>query len=154
MRGPFEVIKRSNKYFIVKVGTKEDSTSVDRLKAAYADNSIPVTVAQPPRRGRPTSHPITQPQARTSSLDLKLGPQAWTSSLYLKLKPQAQTSSSDLKSGPQAWTSIGTPSASPDQSVPVPPTTSTTEISTPQPTYPEMTTRHGRTTRILQCFMD
>ena len=51
--GPFEVLKRSDKHFTIKVGTREDNISIDRLKAAYVDDAIPVAVAQPPRRGRP-----------------------------------------------------------------------------------------------------
>jgi len=47
--GPFEVIERSPKYYVVKLGEKLDRVSVDRLKPYLgADSPVP---AQPPVRG-------------------------------------------------------------------------------------------------------
>jgi hypothetical protein len=48
------------------MGNKEDRISVDRLKAAHVDDSMPVTVAQPPRRGRPPSRPLPVPPNRSA----------------------------------------------------------------------------------------
>ena len=50
-RGPYKVLKRCEKFFILQVGDKTDSVSVDRLKAVFS--SVPVTPAVPPPRGRP-----------------------------------------------------------------------------------------------------
>jgi hypothetical protein len=50
-RGPFEVIKRSEKVFIVKIGQQFDAISIDRLKTHTG--SPPPTSATPPARGRP-----------------------------------------------------------------------------------------------------
>jgi Integrase core domain len=49
--GPYKVLSKSEKFFVVQVGSKEDSVSVDRLKPYTAAG--PVTAAAPPRRGRP-----------------------------------------------------------------------------------------------------
>ena len=51
--GPYAVLHWSDKFFTLKVGTREDNVSIDRLKAAYTEHDVPVQVAQPPRRGRP-----------------------------------------------------------------------------------------------------
>lgn len=57
--GPFKVISRTNKSFLVDYGGRQELISLDRLKAAHVDPSTPVEVAQPPRRGRP---PLPTPQ--------------------------------------------------------------------------------------------
>ena len=54
------LLHRSDKYLILKVGTREDNVLIDRLKAAYTEHDVPVQVAQPPRRGRP---PMASTQA-------------------------------------------------------------------------------------------
>ena len=68
--GPFEVVERAEKHFVLKFGNRQDSVSIDRLKPAYLDQTQPAQVAQPPRRGRPpgsrnrttpTSSPPTAP---------------------------------------------------------------------------------------------
>ena len=58
--GPYAVLHRSDKFFTLKVGTREDNVSIDQLKAAYTEHNVPVQVAQPPRRGRP---PVASTQA-------------------------------------------------------------------------------------------
>jgi transposase InsO family protein len=50
-RGPFLVHKRAGKYFILRVGSRFDAITVDRLKPHRG--SSPPVVASPPRRGRP-----------------------------------------------------------------------------------------------------
>jgi transposase InsO family protein len=49
-RGPYEVHRRSEKYFIIKIGSRFDAITVDRLKPHLGGS---VTPAAPPRRGRP-----------------------------------------------------------------------------------------------------
>jgi hypothetical protein len=61
--GPFKVLSKSDKFFVVRVGLKDESVSVDRLKVAYLDRSEEVIVAQPPRRGRPRLQPSAPPPA-------------------------------------------------------------------------------------------
>ena len=51
--GPYEVLERSDKYFTLQVGSRQDRVSIDRLKVALVDKDQPVQVAQPPKRGRP-----------------------------------------------------------------------------------------------------
>ena len=62
-RGPYKVLERFEKFFILKIGDKSDSVSVDRLKAVYS--SVPVTPAVPPPQGRPRLQPasVTEPPA-------------------------------------------------------------------------------------------
>ena len=36
--GPFKVLRKSDKFYMIKVGTKQDNISVDRLKAARIDD--------------------------------------------------------------------------------------------------------------------
>ncbi len=51
--GPYEVIRRTPKYFLLRVGDETESFTVDRLKPHTGQ--LPVTPAQPPRRGRPAA---------------------------------------------------------------------------------------------------
>jgi len=51
--GPYKVVRQSNKYFVLDVGGRHEAISVDRLKAAHTESDQEVTVAVPPRRGRP-----------------------------------------------------------------------------------------------------
>ncbi|GFR93711.1 Pol polyprotein [Elysia marginata] len=51
--GPFRVVASGDKTFRIMVGSREEVVSTDRLKAAHVDLTGHVTVAQPPRRGRP-----------------------------------------------------------------------------------------------------
>jgi len=54
--GPYRVIDRSDKFFRIDMGGREESVSIDRLKPAHTDPTAPVQLAQPPRRGRPPAH--------------------------------------------------------------------------------------------------
>ena len=60
-RGPYKVIKRYQKFFILQIGDKSDSVSVDRLKAVYSP--VTVTPAVPPPWGHPCLLPasVTKP---------------------------------------------------------------------------------------------
>ena len=59
--GPFKVIQPGPKTFIVDIGGRNETISVDRLKPACMDLGLPAEVAQPRRRGRPSKqqHPPT-----------------------------------------------------------------------------------------------
>ena len=54
-RGPYLVLSKNSKYFLVQIGSKSDSVSVDQLKPVFSDQLV--TSQQPPRRGRPSSAP-------------------------------------------------------------------------------------------------
>ena len=51
--GPYRVLERQEKYFIIQCGEREESVSVDRLKAARAEPDRTIEPTRPPRRGRP-----------------------------------------------------------------------------------------------------
>jgi hypothetical protein len=50
-KGPFRVVKTTEKYFILDLGKRFDAISVDRLKPHLG--STPPMPALPPLRGRP-----------------------------------------------------------------------------------------------------
>jgi transposase InsO family protein len=50
-RGPYKVIRRSEKYFMVQLGDRFDAISIDRLKP-HLGRALP-SAATPPKRGRP-----------------------------------------------------------------------------------------------------
>ncbi len=62
--GPFRVLRRNEKSFIVDIGGRPDRISIDRLKPAHLDLDQPPRLARPPRRGRP---PSAKPPARPST---------------------------------------------------------------------------------------
>jgi hypothetical protein len=51
--GPYAVVERQAKYFILRIGGDQQAVSVDRLKPHTG--SAPVLPAVPPRRGRPAA---------------------------------------------------------------------------------------------------
>ena len=51
--GPFRVLERGEKFFILDIGGRRDSVSVDRLKPAYIDSNEQLPVTMPRKRGRP-----------------------------------------------------------------------------------------------------
>ncbi len=55
--GPYKVLDRDDKTFVVDLGGRPEHVLVDRLKPAHVDLSAPVPLAQPPRRGRPPLQP-------------------------------------------------------------------------------------------------
>lgn len=69
--GPFRVLEKGDKSFKLDVGGRSETVTVDRLKPAHVDIDRPVTVAQPPRRGRPPR--VSQPPAPVPDSD-QLGP--------------------------------------------------------------------------------
>jgi hypothetical protein len=54
--GPYKVLRREAKFFIIQIGSREEVVSIDRLKP-HLGNS-PVTAAVPPTRGRPVAAPV------------------------------------------------------------------------------------------------
>lgn len=46
-RGPFRVLERKNKYFVVQLDNKVDTISVDRLKAAHVDSDYEAIISDP-----------------------------------------------------------------------------------------------------------
>ena len=54
-RGPYLVLSKNPKYFLVQIGSKSDSVSVDQLKPVFSYQLV--TSQQPPRHGRPSSAP-------------------------------------------------------------------------------------------------
>ena len=51
--GPYEVLEHGDKYFRLRIGTREDTISIDRIKPAHHDPGQPVIPAVPKPRGRP-----------------------------------------------------------------------------------------------------
>ena len=124
--GPFEVIERAPKHFVLQLGNEQDSVSIDRLKPAYIDQTKPIQVAQPPRRGRPPGKTNPKPSGNGS------------------LPPSAP------KTPPTyAQTTSHTRNGSLPPSAPKTPPTDTKSLETPptRPTYAEVTTRSGRTSK-------
>ncbi len=60
--GPFKVVRPGHKYFVVEVGGRQESVSVDCLKPHLGTSPLPA--ASPPRRGRPREslHVTVQPR--------------------------------------------------------------------------------------------
>jgi hypothetical protein len=54
--GPYEVVRRTPKYFVLRVGDNEQSFSVDRLKLHIGQR--PAEPYLPPRRGRPAARDV------------------------------------------------------------------------------------------------
>ena len=51
--GPYEVLDRDKKNFVIRMGQRHERVTIDRLKPAHLDPYSPVQTASPPRRGRP-----------------------------------------------------------------------------------------------------
>uniref|UniRef100_A0A3P8SD44 Gypsy retrotransposon integrase-like protein 1 n=1 Tax=Amphiprion percula TaxID=161767 RepID=A0A3P8SD44_AMPPE len=57
--GPFRVLEHGFKHLVVDIGGRPEQVSVDRVKPAHLDLSLPPQLARPPRRGRPPRVSIT-----------------------------------------------------------------------------------------------
>ena len=55
--GPFKVLQRNRKTFLLDIGGEEQTVSLDRLKPAFLDHSTNIPTPKPKKRGRP---PITR----------------------------------------------------------------------------------------------
>ena len=60
--GPFRVIKREEKFFVLKVGSKEQTVSVDRLKPAFGFADPAPAISVP--KGGGTIVPKTMPKTK------------------------------------------------------------------------------------------
>ena len=56
--GPYEVLEPGDKVFRIRLGDREELTTVDRLKPAIMPENYQHPIAVPPRRGRPLKEPI------------------------------------------------------------------------------------------------
>ena len=68
--GPYRVLERADKYFVIQCGERRESVSIDRLKAAKPDPDRQTVPAEPPRRGRPPKKRAAQ-SAPTSSTNVQ-----------------------------------------------------------------------------------
>ncbi|KAK3774675.1 hypothetical protein RRG08_035102 [Elysia crispata] len=66
--GPYRVVASGEKTLRIMVGSREEIISADRLKPAHVDLTGHVSVAQPPRRGRP---PLQLPEPTTLDLQTR-----------------------------------------------------------------------------------
>ena len=63
--GPFRVVRRNEKDFVIDFGDRgEDTVSIDRLIPCFVDPVNPPALAVPPRRGRPPAQPPAAPPAQ------------------------------------------------------------------------------------------
>ena len=62
--GPYRVLQRHAKYFVIQCGEREESVSIDRLKPANPEPDRPIEPAMPPRRGRPSKQCKERPAGR------------------------------------------------------------------------------------------
>ena len=58
-KGPYKILRRNDKFYILDVNGKEDTVSVDRLKVAYFESDTRTTVEQPP--ASPITSTTTEP---------------------------------------------------------------------------------------------
>ena len=127
--GPYRVLSKNDKYYTVQLGDKQDNVSLDRLKAANAEEK---DVIQPPRRGRPPRR--TQDQLVTSTGGNR--------------DTHVRTSAPSDPKGSTLTASRASPSIAP-----MGPSTSP-GTSLPTPTYAEVTSRCGRPIRVPQKLRD
>ena len=70
--GPFRVLRREAKFFIVELGGRSEAVTVDRLKPHQG--AAPVTAATPPARGRPAlSSAVPHPADPSPTADASAG---------------------------------------------------------------------------------
>ncbi len=68
--GPFKVLRRTDKYFLLDLNSRQDTVSVDRLKVAHLDPSTAVT-SSPPNSNSSNldiATPLPTPQPTTPSV--------------------------------------------------------------------------------------
>jgi len=91
--GPYRVLLRSDKFFRLQIGNREDTVSVDRLKPVLLTPENDVRLAAPPPRGRPkkATHELpVLPQPLTSTAP-PVDPPVPSSTTALKLRPRKKT---------------------------------------------------------------
>ena len=67
--GPYRVLERADKHFVIQCGERQESVSIDRLKAAKGDPERQMVPAVPPRRGRPPKQPADEAGPPSSTGD-------------------------------------------------------------------------------------
>ena len=91
--GPYRVLLRSDKFFRLQIGNREDTVSIDRLKPVLLTPEDDVRLAVPPPRGRPKKATLelpVMPQPLTSSGPLA-GSSMPSSTAAHKLRPRKKT---------------------------------------------------------------
>ena len=56
--GPFPVVSRHTKHFLLNIGGRQDKMSIDWLKLALLDHGTEITVAMRPKQGHPPKSSI------------------------------------------------------------------------------------------------
>ena len=69
--GPYKVLAKKEKYFVIQCGEREENVSVDRLKVAKADREGTIEPAMSPWRGRPPKQPEQRPEAEERKTERK-----------------------------------------------------------------------------------
>ena len=73
--GPYCVLQRQDKYFVIQCGNREESVSVDRLKPVNAEPDRPIVPAIPLRRGCPRKQRDERPAAERGLADTRPEPE-------------------------------------------------------------------------------
>ena len=68
--GPFRVLERNTKTFVLDIGGRRETIYIDRLQRAHEDPAVPLIPAQPPRRGRP---PVPKPPRLNNNSEVACG---------------------------------------------------------------------------------
>ena len=67
--GPYRVLQRQEKFYVIQCGERQESVSVDRLKPANADPDRTIEPAIPPRIGCPPKQREERPEARQEQVE-------------------------------------------------------------------------------------
>ena len=73
--GPYCVLQRHDKYYVIQCGDREGRVSVDRLKPANAEPDRPIEPAVSPRRGRPPKQREERPAAGREQAETRPEPE-------------------------------------------------------------------------------
>ena len=136
--GPYSVVAKTDKYFTVQLGNRQDNVSIDRLKAAEVEEQLPVPVAQPTRCGCPPVVPVV-PGPRLAPPVVPQVP-----GIHHPQGPAAQRVVPELPRPPPV-PAIPPKGQQSEDTPPSPPR---------RPTYAEVATRSGRITKLPQRFRD
>ena len=87
--GPYHVLQRQDKYFIIQCGEREESVSVDRLKPANAEHRLPHRASDTPKKGTATETTGWEASGRTWSGRDRAGD--WAGTTTTNLRPSHKT---------------------------------------------------------------
>lgn len=79
--GPYRVIKRTAKFFFLEINGKQDSVSIDRLKAAFLEPLVVIPKDAPPPRPTPLQPP--KPTATLPTVDERPQPRTTRSGRHV-----------------------------------------------------------------------